>query len=312
MRFRLPILTGLCALFVFIAPVTQAQSSQQLSLSATETDVKTGATFNVAINAQIPESIMATDVVLTYDASMLEVVKIDPGKLFSQYPGIAQSAATKGTIRISGINDTAQAVTGIIATVNFKAIGPGKAVIAFSFDPEDTTSSGIITETGDNLLNATPTELSLNITGKPIVPADKSAASTSPIKATKKNSTNLLTIVVLILLVLVIGSIVTYMFLKNKNKVTTKPPAPTPIPATNPENSLYGTKNPVATPIPTSEPQPLGMRPTTFPEPTITAQSFPPTGTPPTLPNNHQHIDQIIHEPQPNVPSTTPNPEDKL
>lgn len=147
----------------------QEISGGKIILVTTKKDIKVGDIVSVDVRVSTGgHSTEGTDLVLKFDPKAVEILsgKIVPGKIYGEYP--MKSVDPKlGQIRISGIaglvNKTSFNGIGVFATLNFKAVKPGKTTLSVDFTPKKTSDSNIIdSQTTQDILEGV-TNLDLNI-----------------------------------------------------------------------------------------------------------------------------------------------------
>ncbi len=116
-------------------------------LTTDKTQVKLGDTVTIKVEVNSPVGSDGVDVVTKFDSTLLSAndSDIQPGTIFPLYPLAKVDPA--GFLRISGIATPGGARfsgKGTFATVNFKALKPGKALISVVFTPGRTTDSNIV------------------------------------------------------------------------------------------------------------------------------------------------------------------------
>jgi len=94
---------------------------------------------------------------ITFDQKNLEIVSIQPGTIFGDYP-VASYDNTSGNIIVSGIASSKNNSfndSGVFATLTFRAIKEGDSSVQFIFEPGSTRDSNIAVTygTGDILSN---------------------------------------------------------------------------------------------------------------------------------------------------------------
>jgi len=118
-------------IFVFLC-LPKASYAAFLEFDPTELRPKVGDTVNAKVNIDAEkDQVLSSDVRITYDPRLLQVVSISDGTYFS----IAKKDFSKpGVIYIAGIIDTPgdfKVGKGTIATVSFKALAAGTGVLDF-------------------------------------------------------------------------------------------------------------------------------------------------------------------------------------
>jgi hypothetical protein len=147
---------SLSALFIMIKSV--AAQAPSLEFSATSKIVRTDETFSVDIIVDtVKQSAHGTGVKITFDPEVLEVISIETGSIFGDYP-VASYDNSVGKIIISGISSSIRNEfngRGVFATLTFRAIKKGGTTLQFDYQPGSTTDSNIAVTygTGDILSN---------------------------------------------------------------------------------------------------------------------------------------------------------------
>ena len=162
---------------VFYIPSQQAQEQPlavipvetpkgaSISLTTPQASVSIGSTFDV--NIDVASTIMTdgTDLIITYDPTLLQVN--DPvftSGLYTEYP-VNKVDPKTGIITLSGISSETSGVlaSGNMGYIQFKAIATGSADISIKYLPGATNESNVIeTGTGRDILN-TVNNLEVNI-----------------------------------------------------------------------------------------------------------------------------------------------------
>lgn len=120
-------------------------------LSPEKGDFKAGEEFQVEIILKTDQEINGADVVLSFDPSILEVVRIKEGGVFPLYPR-KHVDTQKGRIEITGVKTKVdgQVFTQPLtfATMVLRAKKPGQAKFNFVFSRGKTTGSTIVKAEG--------------------------------------------------------------------------------------------------------------------------------------------------------------------
>lgn len=155
-RFFFSVIITFVFIFAFfsIATITHAAN---LSLSPSKTSVALEETFTVDIILDTEGS--ATDGVdihyLNFDPALLQVQSVEAGAL---YPSTQTNTFdnTAGTINFSQITTGGGTYTGqgTLASVTFKALASGKAILAFDFEEGNTKDSNVASAGSDVLTSA--------------------------------------------------------------------------------------------------------------------------------------------------------------
>lgn len=128
------------------------QTGATLSLAPASTTFNKGCDFSLDINLDTGgHSTDGTDVILKYDPSLVNVLSIDKGTIYPNYPGSTYDNDS-GKVLISGVSSVSTPVTGSgkFATLHLK-VSPEATVSAtninFDFDSEDpykTTDTNVV------------------------------------------------------------------------------------------------------------------------------------------------------------------------
>lgn len=149
-------------LSLVVVPPAHAASLQLEPVSLT---IRSGEEFNVTVNMGLLENekALSTDVYLSYDPTLFEVVNTDntysisPGQIFSQNGHQVQA----GSIYLFGlVEDESKAtqISGTVATIRFRALQEGNGQISFSCQPNNPISSKILGTAVNNIIDC-PTTL---------------------------------------------------------------------------------------------------------------------------------------------------------
>ncbi len=117
-----------------------------LSLSPSSGSYKVGESFEVeAILDTGGEPTSGADVILLFDPTMLAVISVNPGTLYSDYP-VSRVDSRKGRIELSGTTGPVQHYSGkgVLATIKLKAKREGEAELAFDFELGGTRDCNIV------------------------------------------------------------------------------------------------------------------------------------------------------------------------
>ncbi|HOY46854.1 MAG TPA: cohesin domain-containing protein [Candidatus Dojkabacteria bacterium] len=151
--------TSFVRFFLFLVPLllTTNAYAASLSVSPGNITVTNGQEFqiNVVLDTQGAD-IVAVDAIIDYDPSMVEIVSITQGSIFSAYP--VQTFAN-GEIRISALDSTFSTPyngSGTLATVRARGLQVGTTSFNFVFTSGSTTDSNVVEEgTSTDLLGET-------------------------------------------------------------------------------------------------------------------------------------------------------------
>lgn len=146
-----------------------------LSLETAKKDLKVGETTDVNITLSTGgRKTDGTDVILTFDPNILEVVPatssgsvkppVKVGKVYSDYP--LNSLESPGRIVLSGITGFSESFsgTGVVGTITFKAKKIGTTEIKIEKEAGSTTDSNVVesVSTRDILINVRNLTLNVN------------------------------------------------------------------------------------------------------------------------------------------------------
>ncbi len=144
---------------VLVSPVKAASASFKFSPS--EQTITTNTPFKVAIVVDpAGYSIGGAGSIILYDPQVINVLSIDPGPIFVDYP-IAAIDNTHGKLTISGIASSDHFITdqGVFATITVVTKDLGNSKMSFLFSPGATTDSNIAISTGNGDILSNTNEL---------------------------------------------------------------------------------------------------------------------------------------------------------
>ena len=134
-------------IFLTVFPLFQSVWAANLKFDKTTVSVANGATFQIAVTVDpAPDSVISTDVYISYDSTALKVNSVSAGTLF---PTVTNDTSTSGKVYIAGlVNDAANSITtaGTLATITFQALKEASVTLSF-----DCSTSAVI----KNDINAT-------------------------------------------------------------------------------------------------------------------------------------------------------------
>ena len=173
-NFTLRLIIGLILWLTLVVFMTNKVFAASFSLNPEIVSTQAGQEFSVDVSIDTQKtSVDGADVVLTYNSEKLEVVKIEGGEAFGDYP---IQKAENGLIKITGIAPSQGPVfsgEARFASVRFKALFGGEEGIKIDFADDSTVDSNIaahgsavdiLSEASDSLLyigGAAPTSKSL-------------------------------------------------------------------------------------------------------------------------------------------------------
>lgn len=144
-------------LLFFLTPKEAKAAS--LSLSPATKNVIIGETFTVSVMLDTQgELTSGTDAIILYDAAKLSVVSAVLGDLYTNKVQEDSSTTGKVTFRATAPSGSPFNGSGVLATVQFKAIADGNANVSFDFTLGSTVDSNVGkqgTEGEDILTSAT-------------------------------------------------------------------------------------------------------------------------------------------------------------
>lgn len=124
----------------------------RIQFSPSNVSVEVGETFltEIIVDTAGVEAAGA-DAIISYDSAQLEVVSINKGTIFSDYPQTAFDNS-QGKMRVSGVVSGPRELysgRGVLATVEWRALLAGKASVELNFDPGSTVDSNIAVTYGN-------------------------------------------------------------------------------------------------------------------------------------------------------------------
>jgi len=142
-----------------------------LSLTSKTKNIMADSEFQVEIILDTQnEETLGTDIVINYDSTKLEALKITPGNLYPNYPEAGQKIEqNEGKIYLSGVANFGMPVSesGSLGTITFKGKAPGKTIVSLDWESGSTAKTSIVPYVGyTNLLKVPPESLALSISGK--------------------------------------------------------------------------------------------------------------------------------------------------
>lgn len=141
----------------------------ELTLEAEKTSVVAGEMFNVNVNLSGKEPTVGTDLVLTYDPKIVQIIGVESNQLYPVYNPAASSRvnASTGTVKLSGSANFGKPVNadGTFAMLKVKTLAPGSATMSISYKKGSTTLSGVLGKNGQELLSSAPKALTIKVTG---------------------------------------------------------------------------------------------------------------------------------------------------
>ncbi|MBI4137048.1 hypothetical protein HY469_03205 [Candidatus Roizmanbacteria bacterium] len=180
--------------FLFFPKQTEAAT---LSLSPSSQTVAVNATMdiNVVLNTEGAQT-SATDVIVTYDSSKLNLIDIIPGSLYNQYIGedINNSAGRASISGIANSTSTLYSGTGTFATFRFRGIQSGSTSISFEHSPGNLNDTNVneinvFTDALDSVQNGTYT-VSGGTSSTTVTPTSASTTTTTTGSNTSSSTTS--------------------------------------------------------------------------------------------------------------------------
>ncbi len=165
----------------------QATGAATLSLSPTNTSVKTGESFSLSVTVSLNgESLDTARVNLNWDASKLEAQAVDLGSLFPNLSPSNSINNTAGTLSYGAFKfGTPVTTPGTVATVTFRALKSGTATIAVG------SESKLIADGSEKLNTASLGKSMITISGSDVIsqePATSGDVTVAPAPITKDTS----------------------------------------------------------------------------------------------------------------------------
>jgi len=155
----------LLAGFFIVLPFFTLSYAATLELDPTTVSTTVGQTFSVKLKVNAgTQKVKSADAWVIYDKNILEAVSVDDGDYFGTDVPTSKDTSTAGKVYVSGmVSDETLPVsgTGIMATINFKALTDGTNVLEFDCTDGSTDGSMILQadDTATNLI-----ECSKNVT----------------------------------------------------------------------------------------------------------------------------------------------------
>lgn len=157
----------------------------ELKLEAEKSSVAVGEPLSVNVNLSGKEETVGTDLVLTYDPKIIQVLGVEDNKLYPVYnpAGSSRVNASTGTVKLSGSANFGKPVSadGTFAMLKMKALAPGSATLTISYKKGNTTLSGVLGKNGQELLNTAPKVLTITVAGNAQKQEKISSSSSNPV-----------------------------------------------------------------------------------------------------------------------------------
>ena len=157
-HFFVGLLSSAVLFFFFPSSVFAAP---RLYLDPATATVSAGLTTSLDLTIDTSgQSVTAADAKITFPKALLESSTITTGAFFDSISKVVNAAA--GTVEIHGYFSSAsstqsQTGTGIIATLTFKGLAPGRATLAIPCAAGSTTDANIADATGKDLIDCAGT-----------------------------------------------------------------------------------------------------------------------------------------------------------
>jgi hypothetical protein len=137
-----------------------------LEFSKTQVSASLGEELDVDVTIDTQSKAVAgADAVILYNPQYIEVVSVDPGDVFADYPARFYDN-TNGKIMVSGIVSSKHNLyrgRGVMARIRFRTKAMGASQITFQYTPGDTTDSNVasMSEPGDILTSVNSISLAV-------------------------------------------------------------------------------------------------------------------------------------------------------
>jgi general secretion pathway protein D len=128
--------------------------------------VKAGEQFSLALRVTSPEDIRGLPMLISYDSTLVQAVSVTEGDFFKQGGATTifnqQIDALKGQVFAAGVRQTVSESdigikgTGVVATVTFRALKPGKANIQLTSAAADPSTVAVAGLPVDTTVTVTP------------------------------------------------------------------------------------------------------------------------------------------------------------
>jgi hypothetical protein len=124
----------------------EAETGALLGFSPAQEIVKVGEEFEVELTLDTKGvATSGTDVIVSYDPTLLQVLEVRPGLLYQKYP-VSEADSASGKIGLSDITTPPKtfAGTGTLAYLRLKPLRAGTAVLSIQFEKGQTTDSNVV------------------------------------------------------------------------------------------------------------------------------------------------------------------------
>jgi len=146
---------GFCLsmLFLAITATNSFAASLSFSPSSKNLSINGALSLNVILNTA-GSATDGVDAIITFDNSKLQYVSATLGSLFENPQAITAPTSNKITLRATSLEGGSYNGTGTFATLQFKAISTGTALVSFDFTSGVATDSNVASK-GADLLTST-------------------------------------------------------------------------------------------------------------------------------------------------------------
>lgn len=128
---------------------------------------------------------------ILYDPDVVEVIDIEPGNIFSDYPVLAYDNEA-GLMTISGIVGSINQLysgVGMFARIYWRGLNPGETTATFEFEAGSTRDSNIAVLSGDGDVLGTVNTLAFSLSGESLAaPADNTSEEEEETQQQESNS----------------------------------------------------------------------------------------------------------------------------
>lgn len=179
MASKASLLLGFLLTVAFLGIAVKEAQASEPSLLFSETTIKAevGETFSVEVIVDTGgEVAYGVGAKVSFDPKILEVVSVQPGTIFGDYPA-ASYDNTSGKIIVSGIASSQQNFIkdrAEFATLTFRAKKQGITSVQFIYEPGSTTDSNIAVTYGTGDILSQVSQLSVNV-----IPGSQDSPDTS-------------------------------------------------------------------------------------------------------------------------------------
>lgn len=152
--------------FILSRPISILAANPVLRLQADSTQVEINQEFEVEIYLDtLNQQTVGVDAFLTFDTGDLEVLNIEGGLIYPNYPAMIYDNGT-GEIKIGGSANYNNYFdqSGVLATIRLKAEKLGQTTIDFIWNQGRTNETNVVSLQIDDLLTTHPAGLTIDIT----------------------------------------------------------------------------------------------------------------------------------------------------